>query len=87
MNTAVLSEDGHIAIPKPVLAAHFWKPGLEFMVVETLGGILLKPKTAFPETTLEEAAGCLRYTGKAKTQEEMEEAIKRGVKEAWRDRD
>lgn len=80
MNTAALSEEGQIAIPQSVLAAHLWKPGLEFIVVETLDGILLKPKTPFPETTLEEVAGCLRYTGKAKTIEEMDEAVKRAIR-------
>lgn len=86
MNTVVLSEEGQIAIPQSVLAAHLWKPGLEFTVIETLDGILLKPKNPFLETKLEDVAGCLRYTGKAKTTEEMDEAIKRGIKEAWRDR-
>ncbi|MGZ8216521.1 AbrB/MazE/SpoVT family DNA-binding domain-containing protein [Methylomagnum sp.] len=78
MNTTILSKEGQIAIPPSVLAAHLWKPGLEFIVVETLDGILLKPKTPFPETTLEEVAGCLRYTGKAKMIEGMDEAVKCG---------
>lgn len=35
----------------------------------------------FPETTLEEVAGCLEYKGEAKTLEEMEAAIAKGVVE------
>lgn len=86
MNTAILSKEGNITLPQSVLAAHLWKPGLEFVVVETLDGILLKPKPVFPETKLEDVAGCLRYNGPAKAVEDMDEAIKRGLKEAWHDR-
>ncbi|WP_371416906.1 hypothetical protein [Dolichospermum sp. UHCC 0259] len=44
-------------------------------------GILLKPKKPFKETTLEQVAGCLKYEEKAKTIEEMDEAIEQGIKE------
>jgi len=32
---------------------------------------------------LDEVAGCLKYQGKAKTIEEMEQAIGQGIEELW----
>jgi bifunctional DNA-binding transcriptional regulator/antitoxin component of YhaV-PrlF toxin-antitoxin module len=87
MNTTVLSDEGKVTLPESVLSSHFWKPGLEFLIIEAEGGILLKPKaTAFEETHFDEVAGCLRYTGKPKSIEDMDAAIKQAIQEAWRDR-
>ena len=86
MDTTVLSDEGKVTIPDSVLSSHFWKPGLEFMVIEADDGIFLKPKAAFDETGFDEVAGCLKYIGKPKTFEEMDQAITQGIKEAWRDR-
>lgn len=45
-----------------------------------------KSKRVFPETTVEDVAGCLKYDGEPKTLEEMEEAIEKGVVERFGDR-
>jgi len=37
----------------------------------------------FPEKSIQEVAGCLPYTGNAKTIEEMDYAVARGVKRKW----
>jgi hypothetical protein len=37
--------------------------------------ILLKPKVPFEETVLDEVAGCLRFEGNAKSDEEIDQAI------------
>lgn len=87
MPMTVLSSKGQIIIPKPLRDAHHWKPGQKLTIIESGDGILLKPVEPFPETTLAEVAGCLPYKGKAKTLAEMEEAIAKGVKESFRDRD
>ena len=42
-------------------------------------GILLKPKKLFPETSLDDVAGCLKYQDKPKTLEDMEDAIRQGA--------
>jgi hypothetical protein len=34
-------------------------------------------------SSLNDVAGCLRYTGSAKSLDEMEDAIARGVKKEW----
>jgi AbrB family looped-hinge helix DNA binding protein len=86
MPKTVLSSKGQVIIPKPIRNAHHWKPGQRLEVVDSGEGILLRPAETFPATTLAEVAGCLPYRGKAKTLAEMEEAIRKGAREAGRDR-
>jgi hypothetical protein len=43
--------------------------------------IIPKIKKPFLETTLDQVAGCLKYLGKAKSLDEMEDAIRQGVTE------
>ena len=81
MNTTKLSSKGQVIIPKPIRSAHHWEPGLELIVIDTEEGVLLKQKTPFTETKLENVAGCLHYSDNPKSLEEMEQAIKQGVKE------
>ena len=52
------------------------------MVIDVEDGILLKSKTPFAETTLDEVAGSLRVTGKTRSLDDMEAAIQRGVRSA-----
>ena len=85
METTKLSSKGQVIIPKPMRTAHHWEAGLEFVVIDTGDGVLLKPKRAFQETSLEDVASSLHYTGSAKSQDDMERAIKRGVKERFGD--
>ena len=40
-----------------------WRPGLEFDVVETAEGVLLRPRSPFPATRIEEVGGHLNYSG------------------------
>ncbi|MEZ5581437.1 MAG: AbrB/MazE/SpoVT family DNA-binding domain-containing protein [Candidatus Competibacteraceae bacterium] len=58
METTKLSSKGQVIIPKPFRAAHGWEPGQELVVINTGDGVLLKPKTPFQETNLEEVAAC-----------------------------
>ncbi|MEW6426873.1 MAG: AbrB/MazE/SpoVT family DNA-binding domain-containing protein [Thermodesulfobacteriota bacterium] len=87
MATTVLSSKGQVIIPKPVRNAHHWKPGQRLEVIDSGDGILLKPASPFPATTIEEVSGCLDYRGGPKTLAEMEEAVAKGVKETFRDSD
>ncbi len=87
MDTTKLSSKGQIIIPKHLRAAHRWKAGQEFAVIDTGEGILLRPKSPFHETTIEQVAACLEYQGQPKTIEELEQAIEKGVKQASHDRD
>ena len=81
MNTTKLSSKGQVIIPKAIRMAHHWETGQDFIVVNTRNGVLLKPKTPFQETTLDEVASCLKYQGNTKTLDDMEQAIKQGAME------
>jgi AbrB family looped-hinge helix DNA binding protein len=86
VNTTRLSSKGQVIIPKSIRDEYQWTTGVEFFVIDTTDGVLLKPKRPFPPTTIDEVAGCLRCQGTAKTMEEMEQAIQQGVAEQWDDR-
>ena len=83
MNTTTLSSKGQIIVPKWVRETYNWQAGLEFTVIVTEDGILLKPKRPFTATTIEDVAGCLAYDGLPKTIADMETAVQRGIAEAW----
>ena len=78
-----LSSKGQVIIPKALRDAHHWQAGQELIAINTGDGILLKPKKPFQETKLEDVAGCLPYKGKAKTLDELDNAIRQGVLEQW----
>lgn len=86
METTKLSSKGQIIIPKWLRDAYRWETGLEFVVIDTGEGILLKPSRPFEPTSIEEVAGSLPYAGKSRTIEEMEDDLRRGIREAWDDR-
>ena len=83
MNTTKLSSKGQVIIPKPIRMAHQWDVGQELIVIDTGDGVLLKPKTPFQETSIDEVAACLKYSGKTKTLEDMEQAIKKATLERF----
>ena len=77
-----LSSKGQIVIPKAIRAAHQWEVGQTLELIDTGDGILLRPEKPFPQTSIEAVAGILKYTGKPKSLEDMEAAIKKGAKES-----
>jgi AbrB family looped-hinge helix DNA binding protein len=85
METTKLSEQGQVIIPEALRKVYGWEVGQELIVIEMADGILLKPKKVFPETTLNDVAGCLKYQGTPKTLEDMENASCQGVEELWHD--
>ncbi len=81
MNIARLSSKGQLIIPKPIRQMHGWDTGQELEVIDTEQGVLLKTKSPFPATTLDEVAGSLAYQGKTKSLADMDQAIAMGVKD------
>jgi AbrB family looped-hinge helix DNA binding protein len=79
METTRLSTKGQIVLPKTIRTSRAWGPGTEFTVEETRDGLLLRPASDFPETDLDQVAGCLRSKRKAKTPAQMRAAIEREV--------
>jgi AbrB family looped-hinge helix DNA binding protein len=75
METTRLSTKGQIILPKAIPDSRAWGPGTEFTVEETGGGILLRPAAQFPDTKVEEVAGCLRSRRKPKTPGQIRAAI------------
>ncbi len=84
MHTTKLSSKGQVIIPKPLRSAHHWEAGQELVVIDMGDGILLKPKTPFPESNISDVASCLKYKGKAKTLEDMDDAIKKGIEAKYK---
>jgi AbrB family looped-hinge helix DNA binding protein len=83
MEITKLSSQGQVTIPPNLREKYQWQDGQELIIINVGDGILLKPKKTFPETKLDDVAGCLNYQGKAKTIEEMEQAIAQGIEESW----
>ena len=79
MENTRLSTKGQIILPKNIRTSRGWMPGTEFTVEETGDGILLRPTGRFPETSLDQVAGCLRPQRKSKTVAQMNAAIRREV--------
>ncbi len=69
-----------IVLPQSIRVSKAWESGTEFSVEETADGVLLRPLRRFPETRLEDIAGCLRFSGRAKTVAEMDAAVGREVR-------
>lgn len=82
-----LSSKGQVIIPKSSRDTHHWEVGQELVVIDTEEGVLLKPARPFPVATLDELAGCLSYSGPAKSLEEMEQAIQQGANQIRDDSD
>lgn len=80
METTKLSSKGQVIIPKPLRTAHHWETGQELVAIDVGDGVLLKPKSPFAEKNIDEVASCLKYSGKAKSLEDMAAAIAKGVK-------
>ncbi len=66
--------DGKMIRPLEPVHAH---PNARVLITFMEVGPAEKP----PVTRLQDVAGCLRYTGPAKTLSEMEEAIQKGIAE------
>ena len=84
METTKLSSKGQVIIPKPLRTAHHWETGQELVVIDMGDGVLLKPKTPFRETSIKDVASCLKFNGKTKSLEDMENAIKKGVEDKFK---
>jgi len=81
MEITRLSTKGQVILPKTIRDARGWGAGTELVVEETPEGVTLRPLRQSPPSRLEDVVGCLRYTGRAKTLRQMENAIAKGVRE------
>ena len=86
METTRLSSRGHASIPKVLRGRLHLQPGQKFTIESTTDGALLPhPAPSVLQTvSLDEAAGCPRYAGPAKTLEEIDAAIAQGARDRGR---
>lgn len=75
METTKLSSKGQVVLPRAVRTGRNLKPGVVFSVEDVPEGILLRPLKPFAPTSIEQAFGCLRYKGKAKSVADMDRAV------------
>lgn len=75
METTKLSSKGQVIIPKTVRESRGWEPGTELVVEERPDGVLLRMRSIFTPTRLEDVAGSIPYGGPSKTLREMDDAI------------
>jgi AbrB family looped-hinge helix DNA binding protein len=73
--TTTLSTKGQVILPAAIRKRRQWTAGTRLSVEETPDGVLLKPAPLFPRTTPEQVFGCLPYSGKPKTLDEMRAGI------------
>ena len=81
----VVSTKGQVILPKTIRDRMRWSAGTKLTVEETADGILLKARPIFPETTLDEVFGSMRYDGPALSLEDMDAAVMREAKRRARD--
>jgi AbrB family looped-hinge helix DNA binding protein len=87
MATTKLSSKGQVVIPKSLRAVHRWETGLEFMVIDTDDGLLLKPMGPFAPAELAEVAGMFKQRVVARTDAEIETALRKDARRRWHGRD
>jgi AbrB family looped-hinge helix DNA binding protein len=81
----IVSSKGQVILPKAVRDQRRWGAGTRLIVEETSEGVLLKPEPLFPPTTIEQVQAMLRYTGPAKTLEDMDAAVMEEARHRARD--
>lgn len=79
----VISSKGQVVLPKALRDRRNWPSGTRLTVEETPDGLLLRPARLFPETTLDEVAGMLKWDGPPLSIEEMDAAVLEGVAEDY----
>jgi AbrB family looped-hinge helix DNA binding protein len=73
--TTVVSTKGQVILPKVVRQNRNWGAGTRLVVEETAEGVLLRAAPLFAPTTIDEVFGSLKWSGPAKTIEEMDQAV------------
>ena len=77
----VLSTKGQIVVPKAIRDSRGWNAGTKFTVEEIADGFVVRAKPRLRRTTIDDVAGCLRYTGRPKTIAQMDIGIAKAVKQ------
>lgn len=82
MLTTRLSTKGQVVLPKSLLTAYHWHPGLEFLLEGQNEAVILRPIQKNKTYTLKDLMGCANYKGPKKSLKNMEEGVRKGAKES-----
>jgi AbrB family looped-hinge helix DNA binding protein len=86
MESTKLSTKGQVIIPKAFRTAHRWAPGLELALTDTGDGLLLRPKSPFALTRIENVAGMVKSKVAPKNESQMRVALRKSIRKKWLDR-
>jgi len=86
METTRLSSKGQVIIPVSVRKTHRWAAGMDFLVIDTADGVLLKPKPPFSVSQLADVAGMFKAKVPVRSEAQIKAALDASIKQAWRDR-
>jgi len=78
-----LSTKGQLVLPRAICAAHHWRAGTEFEVVDRADGVALKEVKRKGTIKLADLLGIARYKGPRKSIREMDAAIAADAR-SWR---
>ncbi|OYW45952.1 MAG: AbrB family transcriptional regulator [Sphingomonadales bacterium 32-68-7] len=74
--TTKVSTKGQVILPKALRDQRRWGAGTKLLVEDTAEGVLLREAPLFAATTIEQVFGALGYTGKAKSLDQMDAAVR-----------
>lgn len=84
MTKTKLSSKGQVIIPKSVRDARHWKEGTELVVENRPEGVLLKLAGTAARTRPGDVIGCLKYKGRAVSENKMKAAIDEMFWTTWK---
>jgi AbrB family looped-hinge helix DNA binding protein len=73
--TIRLSTKGQVILPKSIRQRRHWDVGTRLVVEDTADGVLLTSAPIFEPTRSDEVFGLLKFSGRAKTIEEMDAGV------------
>ena len=73
--TTTVSTKGQIVLPRSVRNSKHWPPGTRLVVENTSDGVLLRALPVLEETRPEDVFGMLKWTGAAKSLDEMDDGV------------
>lgn len=83
--TTVISTKGQVILPKAIRDQRHWAAGTRLSVESTAEGVLLKPASVFPPSSIDAVFGSLGHEGPALSIEDMNKAVAREAKRRARD--
>lgn len=81
METTRLSSKGQVMLPKAIRDHYHWSTGTELEIEPLPDGVVMRPRKPLASMSLDDVVGCAGYRGPAKSLDDMQDAIIRGVRE------